>query len=325
MRYFAASLLTLCAVFTGAVSALAQNSRAPKVERGHYTVTVDNGSGETITKVFDDAEIAKQRAERNRTYQEMGLSPVAPSPIKQQSANAGGGASDGQSPGKKESEKAAPPAVTRDYTIRTEDGRTLPFSGRKSSRTRSGPGQDGTKSVDEDVDPYGGLRNWNKVADELSERRYGTHFWQRNARADLGGENRGAINLGEWHSRFNTWGGRTESSIELKDTLNAERRDMPMVDRKSYEYDRSISPWSSKFAEFRNNLERMENERNNRFLTNRVVSFSDYLQERYKLVNNFSMQDINRYQFRRSHSSEAGLPVTAPGGDVTTNRFKRNN
>lgn len=29
----------------------------------------------------------------------------------------------------------------------------------------------------------------------------------------------------------------------------------------------------------------------------------------------FSMQDINRYQFRRNRSSDAGLPVVSPGGD----------
>lgn len=37
----------------------------------------------------------------------------------------------------------------------------------------------------------------------------------------------------------------------------------------------------------------------------------------------FSMQDINRYQFRRNRSTEAGLPVTSPGsdGEVRTENF----
>lgn len=34
----------------------------------------------------------------------------------------------------------------------------------------------------------------------------------------------------------------------------------------------------------------------------------------------FSMQDINRYQFRRNRSTESGLPVVSPGGDGSVRR-----
>ena len=184
-------------------------------------------------------------------------------------------------------------------SIKTADGRTVPFSV---------SGQGIGKSVDDAVDFNAGLKKASKSSG-LMEQRFDT------AMSSIGKDQvysrNNLVTLDTWHGRYDTLG-RKKADIELKDTLGASVRPKDTVELKSV--DRIKSAVSGTKAEVKDWEERMGVETNAKF-TGVRSNWQGKLNPDPKTVDQLSMQDINRYQFRRNRSSDPGLPVVKPGSD----------
>ena len=196
--------------------------------------------------------------------------------------------------------KSAPaPAAAPKQSIKTADGRTVPFSIE---------GKGIGKGVDDAVDFNAGLKKTSKSSG-LMEQRFETSM------SSLGKEQvysrNNLITLDTWHGRYDTIG-RKKSDIELTDTLGAPVRPKDTVEVKSV--DRIKSAVSGTKAEVKDWEERMGIETNAKF-TGVKSNWQGRLNPDPKTVDQLSMQDINRYQFRRNRSSDPGLPVVKPGSD----------
>ena len=191
------------------------------------------------------------------------------------------------------------PAPAPKQSIKTADGRTVPFSVE---------GKGIGKGVDDAVDFNAGLKKTSKSSG-LMEQRFETSM------SSLGKEQvysrNNLITLDTWHGRYDTIG-RKKSDIELTDTLGAPVRPKDTVEVKSV--DRIKSAVSGTKAEVKDWEERMGIETNAKF-TGVKSNWQGRLNPDPKTVDQLSMQDINRYQFRRNRSSDPGLPVVKPGSD----------
>ena len=191
------------------------------------------------------------------------------------------------------------PAPAAKQIIKTADGRTVPFSIE---------GKGIGKSVDDAVDFNAGLKKASKSSG-LMEQRF------EKSMSSIGKEQvysrNNLMTLDTWHGRYDTIG-RKKSDVELKDTLGATVRPKDTVEVKSV--DRIKSAVSGTKAEIKDWEERMGLEPNAKF-TGVKSNWQGRLNPDPKTVDQLSMQDINRYQFRRNRSSDPGLPVVKPGSD----------
>ena len=193
-------------------------------------------------------------------------------------------------------------------SIKTADGRTVPFS-------MEGKGIG--KSVDDAVDFNSALKKASKSSG-LMEQRF------EKSMSTIGKEQvysrNNLLTLETWHGRYDNIG-RKKSDIELKDTLGAPVRPKDTVEVKSI--DRRKSPVGGTKAEVKDWEQHMGIETNAKF-TGVKSNWQGRLSSDAKTVDQLSMQDINRYQFRRNRSSDPGLPVVKPGSDdVQTKGVKK--
>jgi hypothetical protein len=193
----------------------------------------------------------------------------------------------------------ASPTPAPQQTIKTADGRTVPFSV---------SGQGIGKSVDDAVDFNAGLKKASKSSG-LMEQRFDKSM------SSLGKDQvysrNNLVTLDTWHGRYDNIG-RKKSDVELKDTLGAPVRPKDTVEVKSV--DRIKSAVSGTKAEVRDWEERMGVESNPKYAGVKS-NWQGRLNPDPKTVDQLSMQDINRYQFRRNRSSDPGLPVVKPGAE----------
>lgn len=198
---------------------------------------------------------------------------------------------------------AAPAAPKVDQAIRTADGRTVPFSLQ---------GEGAAKTPDGAVDVNAGLKRASK-ASGLLEQRYeaGT--------APIGKEqvyNRNnLVTLDTWHGRYDTIG-RKKADVELTDGLGAEVRPKDTIEVKSVA--RTTSSANGAKAEIKAWEERMGVVSDDRYAGVKS-DWQGRLNPSPKTVDQLSMQDLNRYQFRRNRSDEPGLPSVKPGSDTVRN------
>jgi hypothetical protein len=192
----------------------------------------------------------------------------------------------------------AKPAAPQ-QTIKTADGRTVPFSV---------SGQGIGKGVDDAVDFNAGLKKASK-ASGLMEQRFEKNMSSMGKDQVYSRNN--LVTLDTWHGRYDNIG-RKKSDVELKDTLGATVRPKDTVEVKSV--DRIKSAVSGTKAEVKDWEERMGIETNAKF-TGVKSNWQGRLNPDPKTVDQLSMQDINRYQFRRNRSSDPGLPVVKPGSE----------
>ena len=194
---------------------------------------------------------------------------------------------------------ASAPAPAPKQSIKTADGRPVPFSVE---------GKGIGKSVDDAVDFNAGLKKASKSSG-LMEQRF------EKSMSSIGKEQvysrNNLLTLETWHGRYDNIG-RKKSDVELKDTLGAPVRPKDTVEVKSV--DRIKSAVSGTKAEVKDWEERMGVETNAKF-TGVKSNWQGRLNPDPKTVDQLSMQDINRYQFRRNRSSDPGLPVVKPGSD----------
>jgi hypothetical protein len=209
--------------------------------------------------------------------------------------------------------QAAASAAGEPRGLRTADGRPLPFSVTQST---------GGKTVDESVDADSALREFGRPNDLLSQR-FPTN--QVDLTLDERFSTSRTVTLGTWGASFSSLGGR-RADIALQDTLGAEVRSKDTVEVRSVE--RRDSPWSRRAAEPDGWDERVGGPAE---LAERRVDDASLAGTFARLkvsaraprgLDQLSMQDINRYQFRRARSTEPGLPVVRPGagGEVRPNR-----
>lgn len=197
--------------------------------------------------------------------------------------------------------------------IVSSDGRRLngfSMSGRN-------PFSNGNKEVDPDVDVNSALKNAAK-GNNLIEKKYATKT------ADLGGDRPysrdNLITMDMWSGKFDTFG-RRKAAIDLVDEFdrgNPQERNLIAV--KSVE--RQTSPWSRRTADVTGWDQHRTTEANSRYNVTPLLASE---RAAPKAVEQISMQDINRYQFRRNRSSDAGLPVIPVGSDKVKTKGSEGN
>jgi hypothetical protein len=120
------------------------------------------------------------------------------------------------------------------------------------------------------------------------------------------------VTLDTWHGRYDTLG-RKKAEIELADGLGAEVRPKDTIEVKSVA--RRDATANGAKAEIQAWEERMGVVSDERY-TGVKSGWQGRLNPSPKTVEQLSMQDINRYQFRRNRSDEPGLPAVKPGSDA---------
>lgn len=200
----------------------------------------------------------------------------------------GGGASVAPS-----SPAPVPPAETKG--LFTPDGRKLPFT--LEGQTR--------KDVDGNVDFSSALKKMTKSSGLLEER-YDKEMAPLTKDPRFSREN--LVTFDSWRGRFDTYG-RRKADIDLADTLGAEVRPKDTIEVKSVEL--PSSPWSRRTADVKGFDGRLTTEKVSRYDV-KPMSFPSPV---VKSIDQLSMQDINRYQFRRNRSDEPGLDRVRPGSD----------
>lgn len=205
-------------------------------------------------------------------------------------------------------EVSAPPVATRPIEstgpsapqgMYTADGRKLPF-------TLQGKGE--TKIVDNSVDFNAALKKASKGSD-LLEKRY--EAGQASLTDDKPfSREANLLSFDSWHGKYDTFG-RVKSDIEVVDTFDrGEPRPKNTIEIKSIEREKSV--WSRKTTDIEGVDERLTTEKNSKFSVTPLPA-SEQLAP--KSLQELSMQDINRYQFRRNRSDQPGLPFVRPGSD----------
>lgn len=191
--------------------------------------------------------------------------------------------------------------------MRTADGRTLPFQL---------SGQNGVKTVDESVDADSALRKLTKPNDLLGQRfETGQVDLTRDERFAIAGN---VVSLDRWQGKSSALSAR-RSDIELADSLGADVRPKHLVEVKAIE--RPTSPWARRMAtpagwdaRLGGSAE-LGDRRVNRDELSTMGTRANAFPRNPASIEQLSMQDINRYQFRRARSTEPGLPVGRPGSD----------
>ena len=173
------------------------------------------------------------------------------------------------------------------------------------SMSGKSPFSNGNKEVDPNVDVNSALKNAAKGSN-LIEKRYDTKT------AELGGDRpysrENLVTMDTWSGKFDTFG-RKKAELDLLDTFDrGNAQDKNLIEVKSVE--RPTSPWARRTADVAGWDERLTTESNSRY---NVAPLMAADRAKPKSVDQISMQDINRYQFRRNRSTDAGLPVVPVG------------
>jgi hypothetical protein len=201
----------------------------------------------------------------------------------------------------------APKSVSKSPTVSTgmttSDGRKVPFG-------LSGNG--GSKQVDSSVDFNSALKNASKMSN-VGDKKFDTNKADLNSNTPYSREN--IITFDSWHGKYDVYG-RKKAEVEVVDTFDrGEVKNKNLIEVKSVE--RQTAELSGRLAEVQGIDTRLPNDKNSRYdvtpssPSDRVIS---------KTVDQLSMQDINRYQFRRNRSDAPGLPVVKPGSDEVQNK-----
>ena len=202
-----------------------------------------------------------------------------------------------------ESPKPVAQSPTVSTGMTTSDGRKVPFA-------LSGNG--GSKQVDSSVDFNSALKNTTKMSN-VADKKFDTNKAELNSNTPYSREN--IITFDSWHGKYDVYG-RKKAEVEVADTFDrGELKNKNLIEVKSVE--RQTAELSGRLAEVKGIDTRLPNDKNSRYdvtpssPSDRVIS---------KTVDQLSMQDINRYQFRRNRSDAPGLPVVKPGSDEVQNK-----
>lgn len=281
------SLAVLSTLVLGSVCAL-QAADKPKV--AGYTVTAEGGvEGTQVIRYDADGRPIDPNAVLAPKTVVGGTRPVPGNPPNTVNANGAATATT----------NANPQAMT------TADGRSL----KGFSLSGGNPfNQGNNKQVDPDVDVNSALKNAAKGTN-LIEKRYDTKTAELTGNQPYSRSN--LVTMDTWSGKFDTFG-RKKAEVDLVDSFdrgNAPERHT--VEVKSVE--RAVSPWSRRTADIAGWDERRTTESNSRYNVAPLLAAD---RAKAKSVDQLSMQDINRYQFRRNRSTDPGLPVVPVGTDA---------
>jgi hypothetical protein len=187
------------------------------------------------------------------------------------------------------------PAPAASQGLTTPDGRKLPFSLEGAGR----------KEVDGNVDFSAALKRMTKSSGLLEER-YEKEMAPLSLDPRYSREN--LVTFDSWRGKYDTYG-RRKADLDLADTLGAEVRPKDTIEVKSVEM--PSSPWSRRTADVQGLDGRLTTEKVSRY----DVKPIPFPRPVSKSIDQLSMQDINRYQFRRNRSDEPGLDRVRPGSD----------
>lgn len=173
------------------------------------------------------------------------------------------------------------------------------------------------KRIDDASEVESPLNRVTKREDILSERRFdrrGAEHFNPDEKFD----SRDPLAYGRWDGAAKSFGKSRAENVDFSDMFETQQ-----VEKKRVFYGtRDREPYSrdGEKADVRGWTERFPNTRNDRFSDpEKGSSLRDRVADGYKLLTQVSMQDINRFQFRRSHSDVKGeLPVGKIGGDAPT-------
>lgn len=290
--------ITLLALLAGGVAHGQQKPPAPKLTG--YRVTTEGGVEGTRTIRYDENGRPLDGQAPPASSRPTSLGPARPSPT----------APAAPAPRVDAPAPAAGPAAAG---LRTADGRPLPFSV---------TGSTGGKTVDASVDADAALRDFGRPNDLLS-RRFPAN--QVDLTLDDRFSTSRTLTLGTWGASFSSLGSK-RANLALQDSLGAEVRPKDTIEVRAVE--RPNSPWSRRAAEVRGWDERtggtaaLAETRVDEASLAGTLARANADARSPRSLDQLSMQDINRYQFRRARSTEPGLPVVRPGagGEIRSNR-----
>ncbi len=173
------------------------------------------------------------------------------------------------------------------------------------------------KRIDEEGEVESPLTRVTKKEEEQSRKRFGketSEYFGKDERYDR----RDPVSYGKWEGAGDSFEKKRSDGVDFSDIFESER-----VEKKRVSYDtreRQIYAGSGEKAEVEGWTERFSRDKNDKFSdSGRSSALRDRMSEGFKALTQVSMQDINRYQFRRSHSTEKGeLPVGRIGADAPT-------
>lgn len=289
-RYVLNRLSIACLAFMGAMAHAQTPPDKSAVKITGYKVSAEGGEEGTITYHYDENGKPIKDTPRTSTAGRV------ETPVERNRGEP------------RPTDPATTPALpSRSSTLRTADGRTLPFQI---------TGQNGVKTVDESVDADSALRSLTRSNDLLSQR-YET------GQVDLTLDERFAtagntVSLDRWQGKASALGAR-RADVELTDTLGADVRPKNLVEVKAVEL--PSSPWARRVATPAGWDERvggnagLADRRVDRDELSTMGTRANAFPRNPRGIEQLSMQDINRYQFRRARSTDPGLPVGRPGSD----------
>ena len=205
-----------------------------------------------------------------------------------------------------------PDKPTGNQPLQSSDGRPLSFQL---------TGKSGLKTVDPTVDADSALRALTKSNDILDKNYQAPKVdMLRDTRFSTDGN---AVSIDRWQGKFSSMGGRI-AGIELVDSLDATIRPKNLIEIKSV--DMATADWSGRIAQPNHWDDTMGGEAE--ISAQRVApnSLAATVAERNTTARSprsyeqLSMQDLNRYQFRRARSTDPGIPVGRPGSDTIQNK-----
>ncbi|MBR5621932.1 MAG: hypothetical protein IKW49_01965 [Opitutales bacterium] len=179
----------------------------------------------------------------------------------------------------------------------TKDGRKMPFY-------LTG------KNYDEgEVDPSAGLKDFMRINEN-----YGNSLDRESYDLERNEGYSNIISMKEWHSKFSSLGAKRSQRYEGTAERFSERFDSPeTLERKIL--DNSLMWTRSRESQITVN-ESLARRLAEKYTTGSKSGNYDVRLPAPGERTGLSMQDINRYQFRRSHSTESGLPVVQPAGGL---------
>lgn len=176
----------------------------------------------------------------------------------------------------------------------TKDGRKMPFF-------LSGKGIEKGET-----DPDGGLKDFMRINESYGESfEAGTYDLEKTE----GYSN--IISMKEWHSKFSSLGGKRTDRYSRDTDVFSERFETQTLERRLL--DNTLMWERSRESQISVN-ESLARKLVEKYATGKQSGKFDMRLPAPGERTGLSMQDINRYQFRRSRSDESGLPVVQPAG-----------
>ncbi len=164
------------------------------------------------------------------------------------------------------------------------------------------------------------LNRVTKREDNLSGKRFGresSEYFTRDEKFD----SRDPVAYGRWSGASQSYDRKRAQSVDFSERFATPRAEETQSRRVFYgTRDRELYARSGERAEVPGWTERFSRDKSEKFSDpDRGSRLRDRMTEGYKALTQVSMQDINKFQFRRSHSTVKGeLPVGRIGAEGTT-------